>query len=823
MDNIFKGIQLDRNFLKGMSPEGQQEFRKSFIAKLLRVQQALLGNHRSADNKLRFIRRHNGTGVLKNRLGKKRMTMFFKDQILTFLLMSNHDLQMKDIHRFNGREAGMVYYDLQEFIQRLGSYDSQHERYGMSFSEYICQPAKYVLDTDQRAVLDLGRCVLNLSIIGNAGAGKSLIGLEWLIKEFYEQKHSSLYLTMSPNLTYTLGYEFNKVAKEHDWQHLDEQVTVKTTFQFMKEFAKKVRPNIPDRAFLDSNQSWEVFKSFWQKNVDWESFWSRAEMGYEYRNEATTIESAWRNIHGFIKGAIPEETKLDALQLIKPSISRRELHRLFAKEDKGYHTNISDKWIEALYKVFNMYQEYLREHSLLDDNDVARIVIKAKGSRKSGFHSAFIDECQDLTQIQLLAIFSMLKDTQSVRMASDRCQMVQPTYFRESNMRTLANSYKKALGKRIDEDGIRAHVLHYNYRSSKYVIDFQNYLVQVFRDKDILSLKQNELQDIKTPVTARKGLVPIWIRSASGNKQALTNALWNQVNSVDLQLILSRRGTATQQEFGLNGRLIMDVLTCKGMEYSSVLMYNVLTDMYHDRAMAWKYFYVAATRSSDVLIIYDDVSEHDEQVKEIFSEAAEYGLLQECDDIYSKKEDYDGTWLEFITEELSRNTSIQSRLDTASSAMNYGQYELALKIYREYGDDESLVKYCEGKAFEVEKNFERAMICYGSIPMDWDNRGRNKRNSVESLIAHPDVDGAEYIAGKVLAEGNSAIETAYIRECYMKKYGNIDTLHSSLYQAVRKYDFVAEAFNEWIKVFGNSIVENVMQINSLAKSMVERG
>lgn len=225
------------------------------------------------------------------------------------------------------------------------------------------------------------------------------------------------------------------------------------------------------------------------------------------------------------------------------------------------------------------------------------------------YGAVFLDECQDLTQMELLAIFHLLQKSLTKRMASDRCQMVQPTYFNEGWMRTASNDYDRFLGKDIDLYGCKARFLHYNYRSSRSIIDFQNYIIQYFMESDIMTLKQNETAEIKVPPLTPDGVMPVWIRPGAGNKQLLIDELCSKLDASVLQTIFAFDNSVGKEDFpDADTAAVTDVISCKGMEYPSVLLYNLLTETRFDPVLAWKYFYVGATRGNRCIIIYEDAA-----------------------------------------------------------------------------------------------------------------------------------------------------------------------------------------------------------------------
>lgn len=133
----------------------------------------------------------------------------------------------------------------------------------------------------------------------------------------------------------------------------------------------------------------------------------------------------------------------------------------------------------------------------------------------------------------------LLEGTNNKRMASDRCQIVQPTYFHEGWMRTVVNEYDKSKGRIIEPQGVRPFYLHYNYRSTRSIIDFQNFIVQYFDVSGILTLKQNELLEIQVPPLTIQGIKPIWICPSDDNQRNLIENLWQGGDAASLQTIFA--------------------------------------------------------------------------------------------------------------------------------------------------------------------------------------------------------------------------------------------------------------------------------------------
>lgn len=805
---LFRGIQFDKNIFRNISSEQQQRFQKTFGHRLKKLERILKGGRRAAGNDFKLVRGCKGRKVLKRRVGSNRLSMVFKDGILTLLKLSSHDRQMVDIRKIKGRSVGYVYYELEDFLQQLAEWQPKNQG-RQSFGEYMASPRHFVYDSDQQSIIESGERAENISVIGNAGAGKSVVGLKWLNDQLQKPDCSCLYLTMSENLVYTLDYEFRK---GQDGKVIQSEAEISTTFDFLRRYLKAFYPAVPERSLLNSSQSLAVFRQFWEQEVDWRQFWHGKDVSRQYQNNETTLLAVWREIHGIIKGAVPLGLAYESMAEIGDYLPEEQYRELLRREKKDSVGSVL--WVNTVYKTYEHYQRYLHRHKLLDDNDIARMLIRARETYSSRgrckllpeYSAAFLDECQDLTQMELLAIFHLLQKSMTKRMASDRCQMVQPTYFNEGWMRTASNDYDRFLGKNIDLYGCKARFLHYNYRSSKSIIDFQNYIIQYFMESDIMTLKQNEMAEIKVPPLTPAGVMPVWIKPGAENRRLLLDELCSKLDASVLQTIFAFDNSVGKADFpDADTAAVTDVISCKGMEYPSVLLYNLLTETRFDPVLAWKYFYVGATRGNRCIIIYEEAAADGSRIYDFLNMAAELGLIECCDNLLDTAPDGQQTWLGYLYQCVTESI-VESNLETAEHALNFGQYELAYNIYAKDGKEPDMIAYCQGKAREMKKNFLGAIESYASIGRSWSNKGRNRQNSVETLLKQPELEGADFLAAYVLSEryavsreGQQENWLLAAQQAWEYKFGSLNrkAFYEALTDAVEMYPFMEEYISGW--------------------------
>lgn len=786
----FTGVQFDRSLWQSLTAEECLRFAKGFRVRLEHLARTLSGEVRAAGNSLKLIRR-SGKVVLKRRLGKKRVSLSLCGGIITLLRVSTHDRQMHDILTRGERCAGYVFYKTEDFLARLEAFAALPEGERPGFTSFICDARHFVYDAQQAAVIENEAQMKNISLVGSAGAGKSLVGLACLAKELLTNEQDCIYLTLSQNLVYTLGYEYERGLGEGEGSA--SRLRLVTTFDFLRQEAQRLYPDIPGRAYLDAAGSWRAFEEFWRDEVDWEAFWDHGAPDFALRTEEATRLSVWRELHGFLKGAVPTRLSFREPLQVPELLSETDYRNFLAQEKKRSAGEKSERWIRRLFQTAKHYQSWLTRRGLYDDNDLARLLLTGKAAAPV-YGAAFLDECQDLTQVQLLALFRLLRGTRLKRLASDRCQMVQPTYFNEGQMRTLANEYERAQGQAVED--ILPRYLYHNYRATRSLIRLQNYLIGLFQVGGVLSLKAEELAPIREPLYAQRGSRPVWIAAGEENRRLLAK-LWQETEAGALELLVARQ-ESRNESFGEMEGASADIIGCKGMEYPAVLLYNLLSDLRFDAALAWKYFYVGATRSHRVLLIYEE-AEKSEGIGDFLERAESIGLLERCEDLSARRGDGE-RWLDYLAAQL-RAENVAERLETAESALSYGQYRLAYSIWQAVGAPEELLHYTQGKIAEDEGDYPRALELYAGLPEEWQSRGRTRRNSVDTLLGRTDIAGREFVAAWLLRHGDkpgSLLPEA--KKAWREKFGAAvkeDGFYLALQNAAGSYPCAEAALKEW--------------------------
>ena len=117
-----------------------------------------------------------------------------------------------------------------------------------------------------------------------------------------------------------------------------------------------------------------------------------------------------------------------------------------------------------------------------------------------------------------------------------------------------------------------------------------------------------------------------------------------------------------------------------------------------------------------------------------------------------------------------------------------------------------MIAYCQGKAREMKKNFLGAIESYASIGRSWSNKGRNRQNSVETLLKQPELEGADFLAAYVLSEryavsreGQQENWLLAAQQAWEYKFGSLNrkAFYEALTDAVEMYPFMEEYISGW--------------------------
>lgn len=758
------GITLRKNFFRTIPDDRCEAFMHGFPGLLHKIKEQV--EHGRSQQGMRSMSQVTvgGSALWKSRTNASdRVTWFWDDGTICFIqYISDHDHQ-GTIARRSSREVtgpGDIHFDIQEFLLRI-KFILNHLpaiRTSKQVEQYLCVDRYYLFSAEQSIAAgeEAAIEVRNVSIIGNAGSGKTLVGARWIHR--YLNQGPCLYLTMSEELCKWLQ-EDEKIVQEFE-QFKGHELRLES--DLIRRYGLQFRTTHAIMAAQLSKKKRDYYKNPEQSRVWFRKFWNERITGTKWLKQSTRIatessaacELIWKEIHGVIKGACPvrlkngfTEAKLqETLEADSINMGQNKCYEEYKARKQSLkrdrNNEYTDQQIDCIYAVFRQYQQWLRDFQYGDDNDLARAVIRSHGNLSS-LYAVFIDECQDLTEMQLLALFYLTRTCRFRKMASDRCQIIQPTFFDPGIMLSKAKFIDTMNGR---ESSTNQVMINANWRSASTIIALQNYTL---RQLDAIErLKEEERVPIEAgPVQEHTSMIPVWIKGTKKNKEILRD-IWQKRSTGKLNLLFAEQTDFDVWSVQENGQSVMD---SKGMEYPAVLAWNVFSDKVNalghstigtgktNLAEALRYFYVAITRSVKYLFILED-DIFSRQLPTFLSRAYQSAvpLIHYCEDLNDFYQSSHITWKQQISRIIDDNVTLKDIIQVAEMYKNNEKYEEAIKIYEANGDipnREQAILYCKGRILEREQQYNQALEIYLTLPDMAENIIRIDEYVVDAKLA----------------------------------------------------------------------------------------
>jgi ankyrin repeat protein len=217
------------------------------------------------------------------------------------------------------------------------------------------------------------------------------------------------------------------------------------------------------------------------------------------------------------------------------------------------YTVYSEEVRKEIYIIALIYQNWLTEKNYLDENDLARRVILSK---KEIFDCIICDEVQDLTEIEIYMLKTLVKNGENLLLSGDIHQIINPTYFSFSRVKSLF--YK---GKYVEKQ------LEKNYRSQKKIVNLANKLSDL-RGEYIGRLGE----DYKEASILEGTDVYIYKKDNEFLKKLEENTTIILVPTILMK-------EALRAELPKIANKILTVQDIKGLEFDSVVLYNFATEL----------------------------------------------------------------------------------------------------------------------------------------------------------------------------------------------------------------------------------------------------
>lgn len=548
------------------------------------------------------------------------LNSFSRDDIegnLIFLIYSSHDMAIKKAKRKEINESSLKDFIAFDKEDNIESIDENFFNYNNLITYEIIDDSHFIenfynkkykyyyLNDEQYS------CLVDLPphfIAGSAGSGKSTITLRKLLNleenyEFYDIS-KILYLTANRYLkdnSFEQYLEFRKEGKKI------------ADFFTLKDFICQ-KLQVSSKQIIEFNK----FKEFFL-------------LSYPNRKKFNlSIEEIYSEINGIIKGL-----------MIKGNADNwnRDLNqRTIALED---YLNLSSKYSTLdrenrifFYEICLKYNQWLDDNNLFDLNDLSLTLLK----KDIQFDFIIIDEIQDLTELQIFALTSLVKNKENLFLAGDIHQMINATFF---NFERMKNLFYSKYNKKVN-----IKILSKNYRSCKKIVDLANYFAEL-RSSYIGNLGNDDYKEIAIQKDGEVNLTTV-------NFSLLEKAQ----NDANTAIVVSDAKTKTELLEQLNNKhRVFSIQEIKGLEYSNIICYN-LSSTYksqwekifskatkHDQKYRkyFNIFYVGITRAQENLIIMESNIENNKVLKELHNFLTpnnNINITKSTNDTLNEKEDW---------------------------------------------------------------------------------------------------------------------------------------------------------------------------------------
>lgn len=641
-----------------------------------------------------------------------KLFVLFTEGSLTFLSASEdseHQAQLRSVManrewalRYGDEVTGFRQKPIPEFLRMLYFYMVRHQR-TCSAKTFRCifqHNMDYLLDDVQMEAVESSddADAANIFLSGCAGSGKSVTGFQWLIKHPMKEA-KRICLSFSDSQRNRLEYwqeSENRIRRSMNGEEIL-PINHSIWFDFLSEHA---RPYINRGKYaLNTSQSFAVFLEICRllPTVYWKDIPGEAAKDKMFY--------LWGEIHGLVKGAM--FTRNFDEELLEP-LTRKQYGELRSFHKGSTESNpLTGQGIAMLFQLYERYEEYLKSHHFVDDNDIARIVINHLDEIKNGknfieYQLAFLDDCQELTEIQMYAAFSLLSGCTQKFMAFDRCQILQPTWFHPGFVQKTA---EQMLANENDVFSLRYHLPN-QYRSLLEVMRFQGCVLDELGEHRNLS--ELDLRPAKFAAQdLREGLLPVWITDTGENRELL-NTLLDEIETGDIFVF-----HAAQLRAGERDGKHFSLAESKGVgTASAVLLWNLFseTESYMNTAQAWEYLYIGAARPELCLFVLETATG---AIGAFLEQLSEKGIIEKCNSLHDSYAE--GTaWVDELKRRIAYSSE-ESELEEAYHLYLHEEYKAALSIYDQYPDKREAVLQCyvcEGKIAEAEGDFGKALDIY---------------------------------------------------------------------------------------------------------------
>ncbi|MGL4803194.1 MAG: ankyrin repeat domain-containing protein [Cetobacterium sp.] len=429
-----------------------------------------------------------------------------------------------------------------------------------------------------------------LIINGGAGSGKTAVLFNKMLNLISENKTSK-----SPQIK--LGYFcLNNKLKESIEHMMEEVIGQKENIKFYSITEYLLNNLEKTESNLITYKNFQSFFGNYSKKI------------FKGKKNDIKVEQAYSEINGIIKGMMFKQTPDNWDKDLKNGLISLDEYLSLADEYSIYDVEKREK----IYKIAIAYQNYLKTNRKLDSNDLSMMMINNVSEDKK-LDYIFIDEVQDLTEVQIFMINSLCKDKNNIFFAGDIHQVVTMNYFNFNRLSQLHN-----------RNGKNIKFLVKNYRSRQKIIEASNKIKEL-RKKYIGSQKM-EYEQLEEHIS-EGGKFNIEKNDFNLLEKVSLDADFIIIVSNDKEKIELLKLLKLKDNF-LD--MIFTVEEAKGLEFESVICYNLISSHLEEwniilnnnakRNQNYRYFfnllYVGITRAKSNIIFMEEEVENNPLLKE---------------------------------------------------------------------------------------------------------------------------------------------------------------------------------------------------------------
>ncbi len=323
------------------------------------------------------------------------------------------------------------------------------------------------------------------------------------------------------------------------------------------------------------------------------------------------------------------------------------------------------------------------------DQEQAKFTQKLLEDNKTKYQAIFIDEVQDLTELQIAIMLNLLEGMKKFEVAGDTSQSVYPSAFRWEDLRLQI--HKKLEPKKFPEH----YRMDINYRSTPYLVESANLILD--EHKDVMGEKRTTIRQRTDRL--EKGTHPSIVRLSE--KELIKNLKELKLPNVFCPLLVrdntiigkiaKELATDEQKVDNESNPNVMSIPECKGLEYENVIIWDpcsgsnrLLDDFYHHKkgnsitdsdatSLELRYLFVGITRSRYRLSL---IGPGDEETERDIVSGLGY---------FESKNEFSIEGKEILKDFTKKDASSDDFIERAREFEQRGKFQLAADAYRSAG------------------------------------------------------------------------------------------------------------------------------------------